>query len=194
VTIFFTSDTHFSHVNMCGAGDNYCNRPWDSTEEMNEALIENWNNTVTVRDKVYVLGDVCMGLIDDSLALLPRLNGTKVLIPGNHDRCWIGNGPKSVKWIQRYVDVGFVPTSQRKFVTGKNVWLMDHFPYQGDHTKKDRYSEYRPKDEGLWLLHGHVHDEWDVRPAERMINVGTDVWNYRPVAIETLEELKEAVA
>lgn len=194
MTIFFTSDTHFGHKNII----EYCGRPWDSVEEMNEGLVENWNKTVAPNDIVYVLGDVCMGKIDDSLKYVKRLNGKKRLRPGNHDRCWVGNDKTHDKngmpWVLRYGAVGLPVTTERLFRTENDVFLMDHFPYEGDHTDEDRYSEYRPKDEGLWLLHGHVHDEWVFRPVERMINVGIDVWNYRPVAIETLVELKNHYA
>lgn len=39
----------------------------------------------------------------------------------------------------------------------------------------------------MWLLHGHVHDQWQVNG--RQINVGVDVWDYRPVEVGRLAEL-----
>ena len=50
----------------------------------------------------------------------------------------------------------------------------------GDSGEEDRYVDRRPADDGGWLLHGHVHERW--RWHRRMINVGVDVWDYRPVA------------
>ena len=58
-------------------------RPWDTTEEMDEAMIEKWNATVRPKDKVYHLGDVVINR--KALPTLQRLNGDKVLIKGNHD-------------------------------------------------------------------------------------------------------------
>lgn len=58
-------------------------RPWDSVEEMDEAMVENWNDRVRPNDKVYHLGDVVINR--KSLSILSRLNGDKVLIRGNHD-------------------------------------------------------------------------------------------------------------
>lgn len=55
---FFTSDTHFGHVNIIL----YCNRPFASVLEMNEQVIARWNDRVGPRDTVYHLGDFAMGL------------------------------------------------------------------------------------------------------------------------------------
>lgn len=50
--IFLTSDLHFNHDREFIYGP----RGFKSVEEMNEALIKNWNGTVTNEDDVYVLG------------------------------------------------------------------------------------------------------------------------------------------
>ena len=62
-----------------------------------------------------------------------------------------------------------------------------HFPYRGDSHDHDRFVAHRPVDRGAWLLHGHVHERWQER--DRMINVGVDAWDYRPVAEEQLAGL-----
>lgn len=58
-------------------------RPWDTHEDMDEAMVSRWNARVQPTDKVYHLGDVVINR--RSLSLLGRLNGDKVLIKGNHD-------------------------------------------------------------------------------------------------------------
>lgn len=180
MTIFFTSDLHFGHANII----EYCDRPFSGVTEMNEALIENWNNTVSDTDLVYVLGDVCMGKIADTLPLVSRLNGNKRLVPGNHDRCWPGNGSKHEQWISKYQEVGLPITKEKFVVIDGYFFFINHFPYEGDSHEEDRYVEWRPIDQGSWLLCGHVHNAWVHRG--RQINVGTDVWNYRPVSANAL--------
>ena len=85
-SVFLVSDTHFGHVGVCRftRKDGVTKlRPWDSPEEMDEAMIEAWNKTVRPTDKVYHLGDVVINR--KALKTLGRLNGDKVLIKGNHD-------------------------------------------------------------------------------------------------------------
>lgn len=80
--IFLISDTHFFHDNII----KYCDRPFRSSEEMNEHMIDRWNSVVKPGDKVYHLGDVWMGGTPGSRgALWSRLKGKKRLIVGNHD-------------------------------------------------------------------------------------------------------------
>lgn len=85
-TIFLTSDTHFGHTGVCKfmREDGVTKlRPWDSPEEMDEAMVKMWNDTVRPNDKVYHLGDVVINR--KALQIMHRLNGDKVLIKGNHD-------------------------------------------------------------------------------------------------------------
>lgn len=79
--IFYTSDLHFDHNNII----KYCNRPFSSVEEMNTALITNWNARVTDNDFVYILGDFTLEGRDRALHFLKQLKGHKTLIIGNHD-------------------------------------------------------------------------------------------------------------
>jgi calcineurin-like phosphoesterase family protein len=84
--VFLVSDTHFGHAGVCRftRDDGVTKlRPWDSAEEMDEAMIEAWNERVRPNDKVYHLGDVVINR--RAMATLSRLNGDKVLIRGNHD-------------------------------------------------------------------------------------------------------------
>lgn len=83
--IFLMSDLHMSHLGVTKflRDDGSKLRPWDNTDDMDEALIENWNKIVKPQDKVYNLGDVVINR--KALPKLARLNGTKILIKGNHD-------------------------------------------------------------------------------------------------------------
>ncbi len=182
---WFTSDLHFGHANII----RYCSRPFADVDEMNRGLIERWNETVAADDLVWVLGDVAMGIITESLPLVGQLNGDKRLLAGNHDRCWSGHGPRSIEWIDRYLDAGFTEIHQGEItltVDDQQV-LACHFPYRGDSQEEARYLSHRPIDRGDWLLHGHVHDTW--KQDGRMVNVGSDVWDFRPVSESDLAAL-----
>lgn len=85
-SVFLVSDTHFGHAGVCRFTHNDTGikiRPWDNPDEMDEAMVKMWNDTVRPNDKVYHLGDVVINR--KSLQILDRLNGDKVLIRGNHD-------------------------------------------------------------------------------------------------------------
>ena len=59
----------------------------DSIEEMNEAIIQNFNACVKKNDIVYILGDIAHRTpVDDVNQMIARLNGKKFLCKGNHDK------------------------------------------------------------------------------------------------------------
>jgi calcineurin-like phosphoesterase family protein len=189
MTRWFTSDLHFGHANII----RYSHRPFADVDSMNRALIERWNDTVAPADEVWVLGDFALGRIEATLPLARQLQGRKFLLCGNHDRCWSGHGSRARDWVSRYQEVGFVVhQDQRELDVAGTQVVGCHFPYEGDSHDRDRYVEARPVDRGQWLVHGHVHERW--RQRGRMINVGVDAWDYRPVSAETLAQLIAAGA
>ena len=86
-SVFLVSDTHFGHAGVCRFthpdDPDVKLRPWDNADEMDEEMIQRWNDRVRPTDKVYHLGDVVINR--KALKTLHRLNGDKVLIRGNHD-------------------------------------------------------------------------------------------------------------
>ena len=184
--VLFTSDMHYGHRNII----RYCARPFADVDEMRETLVARWNEAVKPEDRVYVLGDFSLDK-RQLQEILPRLSGEKHLIAGNHDLCHPSR-KRIAKFTQLYLDAGFASVSVESFldVDGQRIRLH-HLPYRGDSTKVERYREFRPVDDGLWLFHGHVHEVWKVR--DRQINVGVDQWDFRPVALETLMEIVRGV-
>jgi calcineurin-like phosphoesterase family protein len=182
---WFTSDTHFGHARII----ELCNRPFKDVNHMNEIMIERWNNVVKPNDVVYHMGDVALGKIDESLPLVGRLNGHKFLVPGNHDRIFSGESEKKrERFFPEYMKVfqGILPESYSKWIDGPYIVAMSHFPYQGDSQENDRHVDKRPVDNGLPLIHGHIHEKR--RIDGRMFNVGVDVNDFRPVHIDTIRE------
>lgn len=77
--VYFTSDLHFGHKKLCLGLRNM------SSEESDALIIDNWNSTITKRDKVYILGDLSMESKYCLERNLYKLNGNKVIVAGNHD-------------------------------------------------------------------------------------------------------------
>jgi calcineurin-like phosphoesterase family protein len=178
MTTWFTADLHLGHQNII----RYCDRPFDDVEAMNRALVDGWNEVVGDDDVVWVLGDFALGRIAETLPLAGELRGRKVLLAGNHDRCWAGHSRRVEEWTDRYLEAGFdeiVQGATMSVIDGTAVRLC-HFPYRGDSHGQDRYVDHRPADLGDWLLHGHVHERW--AQHGRMINVGVDARQFRPVS------------
>lgn len=185
MNIWFTSDHHFGHAKII----ELCNRPFSSVEEMNEILVERWNSVVARGDMVFYLGDFAMGQRKETVPIASRLNGVKLLVPGNHDKVW--GGHKKVGAADKLLYHG-------PFLEGLGECKIDllgldkpvklcHFPYEGDSHAEDRYVEHRPSNEGDWLIHGHVHDAWKVKGKQ--INVGADVWDFTPVHSDQIRDI-----
>ncbi|HET9893679.1 MAG TPA: metallophosphoesterase family protein [Streptosporangiaceae bacterium] len=192
--VWYTSDTHFRHAKVAAL------RGFSSVEEHDEAVIRRWNEVVEKGDVVWHLGDFAMGGkvdgVDGLRRIAWRLNGTKHLITGNHDAPWPGH-KDAWKHQWRWNDMfSSVQAFGRRQIDGRNV-LLSHFPYIGDHTPEDRHTQFRLRDEGLWLLHGHTHDATRLGPYRLrtatvgsetpewrglQIHVGLDAWDLRPVA------------
>jgi calcineurin-like phosphoesterase family protein len=184
---WYSADLHLGHSNII----KYCDRPWDNVQAMNDSLVERWNAVVAGDDTVWVLGDVA--LTPRAIYPVARLNGIKILVAGNHDACWTGHRrtERARRTIPTYLEAGFAAVHESGIVTnhviGSKPVVLAHLPYAGDHTETDRYAEHRPADNGLPLICGHAHTAW--KTSGRQINVGVDVWDYRPVAESTLADL-----
>lgn len=189
MTTWITSDWHADHDKI----RSYSSRPFSSVDEMREALIRNFNELVKPTDHTWHLGDFSMreATVPE---VLPRLNGEHSLVFGNHDIAHPANkkNKRNLAKIeaaqQRYRDYGFKEVVlETKLVVDGLTLLLHHMPYEADERHGQRYSDWRPKNEGLWLLHGHIHQLWKVKGKQ--INVGVDRWDYRPVSIDQIVAL-----
>jgi calcineurin-like phosphoesterase family protein/predicted DNA-binding transcriptional regulator len=81
--VWVTSDHHFGHANII----KYSARPFMSVKEMDEFLINKWNEVVSSDDKVYVVGDFTFS---NPKRYLEKLKGKKILIQGTHDPPGVG--------------------------------------------------------------------------------------------------------
>ena len=196
--IFYTSDLHFGHKNILKYEPD---RPWATTEQMDRELVARYNDVVSDGDTVYILGDLSLGKLSDALGFVEKMKGNKIFIPGNHDENWIGHKKHRTAINSAYTHAGLtvVQGPIAHTLCGVRGVQLCHFPRQDDlralkrgrgeeYTKEDKFARYRPTTGPV--LHGHVHSLWKKRGTD--INVGVDVWNYQPVAAETLLELLDS--
>jgi calcineurin-like phosphoesterase family protein len=186
---FLTADEHFSHIRIVS----FCGRPYHNVSEMDGDLVLRWNLTVGPDDEVWVLGDVAMGKLDESLLYVGLLNGTKHLVIGNHDRPFRCEGTKYVHAIQPYLEAGFVDVFDRDaqitLQVGEFEVLASHFPYSEPPLggREDKFASVRPTDHGMRLVHAHRHGKY--RREGRMVDVGVDAWGGYPVSFDRVAEL-----
>lgn len=178
--LFFTSDTHFNHKAIIG----FCNRPWESIEEHDQALIKNWNSVVSPDDTVFHLGDFVFGGFPKWKEIVEQLNGHIYLIRGNHDDKQMTAGIQTL-----FEDCLY---QARILVDGRTVYL-NHFPFlcfgHGDpKIYKDSYSIQ---------LFGHIHSGPNSTSADvsrssilypTQYDVGVDNNNYCPISWKEVNE------
>lgn len=170
MTVWFTSDTHWGHHRIL----KYCNRPFETIEEMNEKLIENWNKVVKRGDLVYHLGDIAMRMKhDEFVSLFKRLNGMKKLVLGNHDKHLHKNTLSEC-----FVKVDKI---MEETIAGKRV-VMCHYPLRS----------WDGQFYGAINLHGHTHGTLNNFPYKDSVDVGVDSWNYTPCNIDQIMALLES--
>lgn len=168
MSVFFTSDLHFSHEKII----QYCSRPWASRDEMDLGLVERWNSTVGEGDDVYILGDMFFCGPERAHAILDALHGRKHLVLGNHDH----RIRKNKELQQRFTSV--LPDLCTMKIDDQLV-IMCHFPLLS--WENQRY--------GSFMLHGHTHGALKFDGDVRRLDVGTDVHDYRPVSWTRVREL-----
>lgn len=162
---YLIADLHFGHENII----KYEKRPFENVDEMNKVLINNWNQKVKKRDKVFVLGDVSFLDEEKTKEIVSSLNGYKILILGNHDR------DKNINWWYR---VGFNEVYKYPIVFDEFI-VMSHEP-------PTYYNQQTP----FFYIYGHVHStELYQTITKQSACVCVERWNYTPVDIEEIKRL-----
>jgi calcineurin-like phosphoesterase family protein len=160
MTIFFTSDTHFGDRRV----KQIAQRPFASLDLHDEVLAARWNETVEVEDDIWHLGDFAFSADPQTIERrLGRLNGKKHLIIGNNDSdaTITSSGWASV---QHYAELKI----------DSEHCILCHYPFR----------TWNQIGKGALNLHGHSHGK--LKPLPRQIDVGVDVWDFRPVTLNTI--------
>lgn len=191
--IFFTSDWHIGHANSI----KFDNRPFKDTDEMHEVLIRRFNAQVPENGITYFLGDMATGPTELIHSVISRLNGTKVVIVGNHDKATTS-----------MYNCGFdvVLNTATIYVCGQKV-TMSHCPLFGVYREdvegmkgvtgtenwhgEHKNGMFTVQDEGQFHLHGHIHSRLDHPKSKKILGRQFDVAvtanGFRPVSIGEID-------
>jgi len=181
---FYISDLHLGHVNCLS----FDARPFNTIEEHDQTIINNWNNTAGIDDDVYILGDISWHNTTKTIEIFKQLNGRLHLIKGNHDTKLLKNRELRSLFVEicdyKELDLG----------DGKII-VLSHYPMPC--FNKHYYGSYH--------LYGHVHIsfEWNMmknikRQMEELYTVPCNMYNvgcmidYMNFTPRTLEEIIEA--
>lgn len=190
---FLTSDQHFGHEHMSGVfGREYEGQ----VEEMNAMMIERWNAVVKPEDTVLHIGDFAMGVRAETLPLAQQLNGTILLMPGNHDSISLlqdpGYAERKRPLYEATFDLILPESGDRLRTSAGNEAIVSHYPFPHvDPHASEEMLALMPVDDGHTLLvHGHTHE-----PAVidgRQFHVGVDAHDFYPVPASVVEEWIDA--
>ncbi|WKD60905.1 Calcineurin-like phosphoesterase superfamily domain protein [Corynebacterium ciconiae DSM 44920] len=188
--IFFTADLHLGHDTVAQ------HRGFPNAPAHDNHILSQLATTLGKRDTLYILGDVTdnadweYGL--HCLTPIRSLTGAELhLIAGNHDPVH----PMHRNWkkhVDEYLRVfSTVTTADTTRAMGRRC-LVSHFPYEGDHSTPDRYTQWRLPDEGAPIIHGHTHATQSLshtKSGTPQICVSVDAHNYRPVPKGRIDKL-----
>ena len=181
--IFVTSDTHFGHDREFI----WKVRGFNSVEEMNETIVQKWNDTVSTEDDVYVLGDVILG-DPDNIEYVKHLNGKLHIVLGNHDT---SNREKMYRELPNVVEVAEVGI---RLKYKKHHFVLTHYPMMTGNLEKESLKQMSLN------LYGHTHQASNFyNDMPFMYHVGVDSHNCYPVLLDDIIEemyakVKECVA
>lgn len=158
--IYFIADTHFGEDNI----RKYENRPFKNVKEMNAILIENWNETVSDKDEIYLLGDFSN---NESENILLKLHGIKYLVKGNHD----------VKPNEHYRGIGFLEVYDKPIILDE-FWILSHEPL------------YVNENMPYANIFGHVHNSPLYKTYSRQhYCVSVERIDYKPISFEQIKKI-----
>ena len=157
----------------------YCNRPFSSIDEMNERLINNWNEKISPEDTTYILGDFAFS---GSRKIFPRLNGHKILVIGDHDQDSLNQARNLFDDMAPLFNLmldhdgldelnhpyaHYIPVTLCHWCM--RVWRKSHF--------------------NAWHLYGHSHGT--LPPIGKSWDVGVDNNYYYPVSLNEIYKIMD---
>ncbi len=187
--IYFTSDLHLGHSNVIGFTD----RPFYDVEEMDRALIQNINDTVSADDELWILGDFSYKIGREEVRTLRKqILCRKVhLVYGNHDKDY--SSDHIFQSVQHYKELKteygrivlfHYPILEWNAAHYGSIHLHGHIHSTGTYNAENRKKKFADR-----IAYGHTAKREDLNL--RIYDVGVDANDYRPVSLERIAELMQ---
>jgi calcineurin-like phosphoesterase family protein len=189
--LYFTSDTHFSHSNICSAttqwkdaGDTV--RQFSSLKDMNRTIVDNINAVVGENDILFHLGDWSFGGFEQIQKFRSQLICKNIhIVLGNHDH-HIERDKDGIQSLFSSVH-SFIPHLEvrREVVGGKGMlerfnFCVFHYPI----------ASWIDMNSGVIHLHGHVHLPKHLKLGQgRSLDVGMDGNDMKPYSLDEVMRL-----
>ena len=184
--VWITSDTHYSHKNICRGVTNWrtkdgkipieSTRDFNTIEDMNSVIVDNINSKIGPDDTLIHLGDLSFGGFDKIGQFLDRLVCKNIhLVLGNHDH-HIKNNRENIHdrflSVQNYLEVN---------IGGAN-FVLSHYPL----------CSWNQLSKGAIQLHGHVHLPTNKKWGNgKRLDVGVDGNHYQPYKLTEIVHMMD---
>ena len=176
---YYISDLHIGHKNVlsCEGSSNFDGRSFKTFDEMNRAILNNWNSVINNGDHVYILGDTLWKENDEAIALISQFKGNLHAIKGNH--CQF----KDARYRRLFVEIcDYKEVSDN--INGKNYnVVLFHYPImfwnkmrQVNNDGSTKYKWYNI------LLYGHTHNSNEEKLYQQFLKYVNDNYGYGAMA------------
>lgn len=161
---YLIADLHFGDEDII----KYENRPFNNAIEMNNQLVDNWNNIVSKEDRVFIVGDYSKMDFEKTKQITRQLNGKKYLVIGNHDEFSLSE----------YLDMGFLNAYDYPILID-GFFLLSHEPL------------YVNENMPYVNIYGHIHGNPNYNTFSSCGHcVSVEKIEYKPI---DLEEIKKKI-
>lgn len=172
--VFFTSDTHYNHTNICRGVSKWDGargtRDYDSLNQMNIDIQDNINMLVMPDDILIHLGDWSFGGFESIVEFRNKLNCKNIhLFLGNHDHHILNNRDNVQDLFASVNEQRMVTIVMQPEVKGQAAkryrFVMSHYPL----------ASWQDMGQGVMHVHGHIHTphRFKLGPG-KMMDVGLD--------------------
>ena len=179
--IFFTSDTHYGHTNICRGISNWRDvdgnvpvnqtRDFKTLDHMNDVIVESISSVVGQNDILFHLGDFSFGGFENIEEFRNRIYCKNIhLVLGNHDH----HIERNKGDIQRL----FSSVNQYlKLSVSEYDFILMHYPIASWHNMNS----------GVIHLHGHVHLPPNKKlSAGKAMDIGVDGNGMMPYSLNEI--------